>query len=165
MADADGTIPMPLLPRCGSPFVDFVLVGYSMHNILLILALIWFAFLVPPKVAVMTAVGAFLIAVSVRAITAHVSGMQVTYVASIKAVFWSIAFFVIALLLVLGGFQHFTFAALVAFNPVVVPAILLGAYVLGFHFCLPTSFGASAIVALLSTIASVAIIRGLSAIA
>ena len=64
-----------------------------------------------------------------------------------------------------GGFQHFTFAALVALNPLVVPAILLGAYILGFHLCLPTNFGGSAVVAALSTIASVAVIFGLRAVA
>ncbi len=136
-----------------------------MHNVLVILALIWFAFLAPLRVVAITAVGAFLISAAVRAITTYVSGAQVTYSSSIKAVFLSIIFFVIAVLFLVGGFQHFTFAALVALNPLVVPAVLLGAYILGFHLCLPTNFGGSAVVAALSTVASVAVIFGLRAVA
>lgn len=136
-----------------------------MHNVLVILAVIWFAFLAPPRVVAITAAGAILIAFSVRAIATHVAGAPVALSSSIKAVSLSLIFFTIALLFLVGGFQHFTFAVLVALNPAVVPAILLVAYILGFHLCLPTSFGGSAVVAVLSTLASVAIIFGLRSVA
>ena len=135
-----------------------------MHNILIILGVIWFAFLAPPRVVAITAVGCFLIAASVSAIATRVSGAPVGYLSSIKAVLLSLVFFSVAAFMFVGGLQHFTFATLVALNPFVVPVGLLGAYVLGFHLCLPTNFGASALVAALSTIASAAVIFGLKTI-
>ena len=135
-----------------------------MHIVLIILGIVWFAFLAPPKVVAITAVGCFLIAASVKTIVSTTTGMQVSYLSSIKAVFLSTFLVSIALLMPAGGFTHFTFAFVLALNPVVVPASLLGAYILGFDLCLPISFGASALVAFLSTIASVAIIYGLKVI-
>lgn len=135
-----------------------------MHIVLIILGSIWFAFIAPPHVVAITAVACFLIAASVKTVVACTTGMQVGLWSSIKAVSLSLLLVFVVLLMFAGGLQHFTIAFFLALNPVVVLISLLGAYVLGFHLCLPTTFGASALVALLSTIASVAIIYGLKAV-
>lgn len=136
-----------------------------MHILLVVGVVLWFAFIAPPHVVAFTAAGCFLIAASVRVIAAKIGGVQVGYASSLKAVFLSIFLLSLAILALAGGIQNLTFASLLGLNPMLVPAILLGAYVLGFHLCLGTTFGTSTIIALLSTIASIAIIAMLKAIA
>lgn len=135
-----------------------------MHYLLAVFCIIWFAFVAPPHVVALAAIGCFLIAASVRAIAKTVGGTEVSYAASIKAVFLAAILLSLSLLLLAGGMKNLTLVVMLTWSPITIPFILLGAYVLGFYLCLGTTFPASALVAFLSTIVSLGIIAGLKAL-
>lgn len=127
--------------------------------LLLILAAIWFAFIAPTKVAVMTLAMLFVVSLTIKALTVRVAGQQVSYSTALKAASLSIfLFFVVGFFL--GGLfsssaKGFTFLAVGSPFPLFVPVALLLAFISGFHLCLPTSFKGSAVVAFASTAISV----------
>jgi hypothetical protein len=135
-----------------------------MHYVLIVLGLIWLAFLLPPPVAAIVALAILLVAFAIKTIASWITGMDVSFGAAVRAMFLSLLFFVLTALALVGGLQHLTFAVIAGLHPAVVPACLLGAYVAGFHVALPTNLGASVVVAVLSTLASVAILFGLRSV-
>lgn len=128
---------------------------------LIILATIWFAFITPFKVVAMTFTVLFLVALTIKALTVRVSGQQVGYSTALKAVALSIFLFLLSGFFMGGLFSTkssgFTFLVASASLPILVPVILLLAFILGFHLCLPTSFKGSSIVSVAATAVSVAI--------
>jgi hypothetical protein len=129
-----------------------------MHYLLFIGALLFFAFMTPVKLAV--AVGALVLFVTVVAkVSAQVvAGVSPTLGESFRSVFYASLLVTLALL----AFLSFTGGVAVhhveGWPAVAVLAGLFVAYTLGFQLGIGTSFGASAMVALISTLLSGAIL-------
>jgi hypothetical protein len=129
-----------------------------MHYLLFIGALLFFAFMTPVKLAV--AVGALVLFVTVVAkVSAQVvAGVSPTLGESFRSVFYASLLVALALL----AFLSFTSGVAVhhvdGWPAVAVLAGLFVAYTLGFQLGIGTSFGASAMVALISTLLSGAIL-------
>lgn len=132
-----------------------------MHYAFITLALVWFVVLAPIRVIAITAIGCFLIASAVRIFTSVVANLKVSYTASIKAVLLSASLSLVTLLLIAGSLTGFSISNVLALNPLVILAALLGSYIWGYQLCLGTTFGASSLIAVLSAIASVAILFGI----
>lgn len=128
-----------------------------MQYLLLIGAILWFAFIAPLKVTLATCLFVLVILSVVRFSAQAVTGVQATFSEAAKAVSLSFVFLVIAIsawvslsfgvpkgvsiqISGLGGYAVFSSA--------------LVAYVLGFKLGLGISFGASAVIALISSVAS-----------
>ena len=138
-----------------------------MQYLLLIGAILWFAFIAPLKVTLATCLFVLVILSIVRFSAQAVTGVQATYGEAAKAVSLSFVFLVIAI---------FTWVSLSLGDPkgvsiqisglggYAVFGATLAAYILGFKVGLGISFGASAVIALISSVASTVafiLIRGL----
>lgn len=130
-----------------------------MQQLFFVLAFVAFAFAAPTKVTVLCAVLLLLITLTVVAVTQAVAGTSTTLSSAFKAVFLSLCFLAVWLLTLLsylkGGDRSFHELSLV-----VLLASLFGAFVMGFKVALPLTFRSSAIVAVLSTGISGALIWG-----
>lgn len=129
-----------------------------MHYLLFIGALLFFAFMTPVKVAV--AVGALVLSVTlvVKVSAQVVAGVSPTLGESFRAVFYASLLVALALLGAMSfsggtGIHHIE-----GWPAAAVLAGLFVAYTLGFQLGIGTSFGASAVVALVSTLLSGAIL-------
>ena len=138
-----------------------------MQYLLLIGAILWFAFIAPLTVTLATCLFVLVILSIVRFSAQAVTGVQATYGEAAKAVSLSFVFLVIAI---------FTWASLSLGVPkgisiqisglggYAVFGATLAAYILGFKVGLGISFGASAVIALISSVTSTVafiLIRGL----
>ncbi len=135
-----------------------------MHYLLLIGAFIFFAFIAPLKVTIVTCLFLLVIAAVVRFSTQAVVGFETSYGQAAKAVGLSFFFLLVAF------FTLFSFAKGTGINKFtglagnLVFAGFFSAYVLGFKLSLSLSFGQSAAVAIVSTVLSTALfvlLRGL----
>lgn len=138
-----------------------------MHYLLLIGAILWFAFIAPLKVTLATCLFVLVILSVVRFTAQAVTGVQATYGEAAKAVTLSFVLLVSAML----AWASFSFSVPKGANiqvselgSYVVFGSTLAAYILGFKFGLGVTFGASAVIALISSVASTVafiLIRGL----
>jgi len=125
----------------------------NMQYIILVISLIVFAVWAPVKVTAITLVGMFVIASVVRTVAQSVAGTTFTYGESLKAMGYSFA------LMLLATFTIFSFvlgagASISGIGGLLVLAAFFASYILGFSIGLGTNFGASAIIALISTVIS-----------
>lgn len=137
-----------------------------MHYLLLISAIIWFSFIAPLKVTLATTLFVLLTLVIVRFSAQAVTGLQASFGEAAKALSLSFLFLAIALFTLVSFYYgpkgvsiHLT-----GLGIYVVFGATLAAYVLGFKLGLGISFGASAVIALISSVASTVafmLIRGL----
>jgi hypothetical protein len=124
-----------------------------MQYIILVISLIIFAVWAPVKVTAITILGIFVIATVVRTVAQSVAGTTFTYGESLKAIGYSFA------LMLLATFTIFSFilgagTSISGIGGLLVFAAFFASYILGFSIGLDTSFGASAIIALISTVIS-----------
>lgn len=132
-----------------------------MHYALFIGTLLWFAAIAPLKITLATCLFLLLVMSIVRFSVQAVAGVQSSFGDVAKAVGLSFFFLAIAIYTLVSfstftGHRHFTWLgayAVVVAMPV-TQILIPVAYILGFKLGLGVSFGASAIIALISTIAS-----------
>ncbi|SEK01559.1 MULTISPECIES: hypothetical protein [unclassified Variovorax] len=129
-----------------------------MHYLLFIGALLFFAFMTPVKLAVAVGALVLFVTVVVKVSAQVVAGVSPTLGESFRSVFYASLLVALALL----AFLSFTGGVAVhhveGWPAVAVLAGLFVAYTLGFQLGIGTSFGASAMVALISTLLSGAIL-------
>lgn len=129
-----------------------------MHYLLFIGALLFFAFMTPVKLAVAVGALVLFVTVVVKVSAQVVAGVSPTLGESFRSVFYASLLVTLALL----AFLSFTGGVAVhhveGWPAVAVLAGLFVAYTLGFQLGIGTSFGASAMVALISTLLSGAIL-------
>ncbi len=125
-----------------------------MHYLLFVGAFLFFAFIAPLKVTLATCLLLLIVMTIIRVMTKAVAGAESSYAEAAKAVGLSFFFLVVAVLALLNfssntGITQFTglAAGLVFF-------VFFAAYVLGFKLSLGIPFGPSAVVAVVSTVAS-----------
>ena len=120
-----------------------------MHYLLFIFAFIWFAFIAPFKITVAVCVSLLIVTSVVKATTNAVAGSS-TYPEAFKSIGLAFAFMAIAL------FTLFSFNMGTGQGAplMLVLGVFLVSYILGFKVALGTSFGASAVIALVSTAVS-----------
>ena len=129
-----------------------------MHYLLFIGAILFFAFMTPLKLAVAVCALVLVVTVVVKVSAQVVAGNSPTLGESFKSVFYASLLVALALLAFMS-FSSGTGIHHVEGWPAV--AVLLGlfvAYTLGFQIGIGTSFSASAVVALISTLVSGAIL-------
>ena len=135
-----------------------------MHYLLVVLGVLVFVLMAPGKVVASTLVTAAIVSVIVRITAQSVTRSPVTYIESLKAVGLSLLFLGLALVaLVQISFQTQVYD----YDGLSGWAVFIGlfsAYVLGFKVGLGTTFGASAAIALVSTVASSASLWAVRAI-
>jgi hypothetical protein len=125
-----------------------------MHYLLFIGAFLFFAFMAPVKVTVVTCMLLLLVTSVVKVSANAVANTNTTFGEAFKAVGLSFFFGVVALFTLVSfskGTGTSTFSGLSA---MAVLCALLASYVLGFKVALGTSFASSAVIALISTIIS-----------
>lgn len=125
-----------------------------MHYLLLIGALLWFSFLVPLKVTLATTVSLALITSLIRYVAYSMSGVAVTLGDAVKAIGNSFLFLVVAVFTLLSFLKGSGVTHISGLPGIAVFSAFLAAYILGFQVSLRLSFGASAVIALVSTLAS-----------
>ena len=137
-----------------------------MHYLLLIAAMLWFAFVAPLKVTLATTLFVLLTLMLVRLAAHAVIGMQVSFGEAAKAVSLSFVFLAIVLFTLIS-FYYGPKGVNIHLSGLATYAVFgstLAAYILGYKIGLGITFGASAVIALVSSVASVAaflLIRGL----
>ncbi|MET3183746.1 UNVERIFIED_ORG: hypothetical protein ABIC43_006938 [Variovorax guangxiensis] len=129
-----------------------------MHYLLFIGAILFFAFMTPLKLAVAVCALVLVVTVVVKVSAQVVAGNSPTLGESFKSVFYASLLVALALLAFMSfssgtGVHHVD-----GWPTVAVLAGLFVAYTLGFQIGIGTSFGASAVVALISTLVSGAIL-------
>ena len=136
-----------------------------MHYLLFIGAFVFFAFMAPLKLTVAVCALVLFVTVVVKISAQVVAGASPTVSESFKAVFYASLFVALALLAFVSfssgtGIHHVDgLPALAAM------AGLFVAYTLGFQLGIGTSFGASAVIALISTLLSGAILWSVKGLA
>lgn len=124
-----------------------------MQHLILIISLIIFAVWAPVKVTIITLFGTLVIATVVKTVAQSVAGTSFSYGESLKAIGYSFA------LMLLAIFTIFSFvlgsgAIISGVGGLLIVAAFFASYVLGFSVGLGTNFGASSIIAFVSTIIS-----------
>ena len=138
-----------------------------MQYLLLIGAILWFAFIAPLKVTLATCLFVLVMLSIVRFSAQTVTGVQATFGEAAKAVGLSLVFLVIAILAWVSlsfGVPKGMSVQISGLGGYAVFGSTLAAYVLGFKLGLGISFGSSAVIALISSAASTVafmLIRGL----
>ena len=138
-----------------------------MQYLLLIGAILWFAFIAPLKVTLATCLFVLVILSVVRFSAQAVTGVQATFGEAAKAVSLSLVFLAIAIFAWASlslGVPKGTSIQITGLGGYAVFGSTLAAYVLGFKLGLGISFGSSAVIALISSAASTVafmLIRGL----
>jgi hypothetical protein len=127
-----------------------------MPQLLLVLVFVIFAFAAPLKVTLLTATLLLLITLTVAAVTNAVAGVPTTLKDAFNAVFVSLCLVALALFTLIS----YSKGAGQSLSLLMLLISLFAAFVLGFKFTLPLNLGASAIVAVLSTGISGALIWG-----
>jgi hypothetical protein len=124
-----------------------------LHYLLFVFAFLWFAFIAPLKVT-LAVVLSLLIVTSVVKATANAVLGESSYSESFKSIAFSFIFLGIALFTLLGFSKGAGVNGFSGLSGIAVLGGFLTAYILGFKVGLGASFGASAIVALVSTVVS-----------
>ena len=138
-----------------------------MQYLLHIGAILWFAFIAPLTVTLATCLFVLVILSIVRFSAQAVTGVQATYGEAAKAVSLSFVFLVIAIFTWVSlslGVPKGVSIQISGLGGYAVFGATLAAYILGFKVGLGISFGASAVIALISSVASTVafiLIRGL----
>lgn len=125
-----------------------------MHYLLLIGAVLWLLFLVPIKVTLATSLSLLLVTSIIRHLAYSMSGVAVSLGDAVKAICNSFLFLVIAIFTLLSFLKGSGVTHISGLPGFAVFGVFLAAYVLGFQTSLRLSFGTSAVIALLSTLAS-----------
>lgn len=125
-----------------------------MHYLLLIGAIVWFAFLASLKVTLAMALSLLLITSVIRYSAQAISGASVSFGDAFKAIGTSIVFLVIAIVTLLSFLAGNGVHRISGLPVLAVLGGFLSAYVLGFKFSLGISFARSAVVAFIATLAS-----------
>jgi hypothetical protein len=125
-----------------------------MHHLLIVGAFLAFAFIAPVKVALLSGALLLLVIAVVMVSTAVVADVKPTFGEAFKAVGLSLFFAAIALFTLLSFSRGTGVSSFSGLSAVAVLGALLASYVLGFKVALRTSFASSALVALISTLAS-----------
>ena len=124
-----------------------------MHYVLFTGAFLFLAFIAPLKATLLTAAVLLIVTTVVKISAQTVVSLDFSYGESFKAVALSFFFLCIALL-TLVSFSFGTGAQISGLPALMVLAGFFSAYILGFKFGLGTTFGASAVIALISTLIS-----------
>ena len=124
-----------------------------MHYPLFVVAFTFFAFLAPLKVTLITCATLLMITTVVKISAQSVVGLSFSFGEAFKAVALSFFFLVVALF-TLFSFSIGTQAQISGLPVLGVLAGFFSAYILGFKWGLGTTFGASAVIALISTLIS-----------
>jgi hypothetical protein len=138
-----------------------------MQYLLLIGAILWFAFIAPLKVTLATCLFVLVMLSIVRFSAQTVTGVQATFGEAAKAIGLSLVFLVIAILAWVSlsfGVPKGMSVQISGLGGYAVFGSTLAAYVFGFKLGLGISFGSSAVIALISSAASTVafmLIRGL----
>ena len=122
-----------------------------MGYLLLSLAFFWFAFIAPAKTVIAVCATALVMVSIVKLVSSAVVGKAASFGEAFKAIGLSAAFMAVTL---------FTYMSFSAGTGQGVPLVLaasgfLISYILGFRFGLGTSFGASTVIAFITTAISV----------
>ncbi|GAA5163691.1 hypothetical protein [Viridibacterium curvum] len=129
-----------------------------MHYFLLTFVFLWFAFVAPLRVVLLTAACCLAIAFGVRLVAHAIAGVSVGYGKAITAVLLSAFLLLLTLLLIAGGFRDMSWIKFMALNPLSILFMLVASYVVGYHLCLGTQLWASSVIALLSAVITVGVI-------
>lgn len=124
-----------------------------MFTLLIVFALLWFAFIASMKVFVATLIVAGIVTTVVKYCTRVIVGTDPSHLESLKAVALSLLFVGIAIITMMSfsiGWAKAPFSLAALSLPIVVASPLLG-YTLGFRIGLGIGFGHAAIIAVLST--------------
>lgn len=127
-----------------------------MFYLLLIGVLIWIAFLSPLKVTVAAFLGLMLVTSVIRVSARFIGGADVSFSEAVKAMVSSLVFVGIAFTVLLSFLAGSGVHQISGLPGVAVFGGFLIAYVSGFKLSLGLSFGASALVALISSAVSTA---------
>ncbi|MDP9603358.1 UNVERIFIED_ORG: hypothetical protein J2W38_003147 [Variovorax paradoxus] len=129
-----------------------------MHYLLFIGAILFFAFMTPLKLAVAVCALVLVVTVVVKVSAQVVSGSSPTLGESFKSVFYASLLVALALLAFVSFSSGTGIHHVEGWPAVAVLVGLFVAYTLGFQIGIGTSFGASAVVALISTLVAGAIL-------
>ncbi len=135
-----------------------------MFALIIALAFLWFAFIAPLKVLILTIIVGLIVSTTVRVTANMVAGIRPTHLEALQAVGLSLVFVAIAV------FTMFSFtvgapAAPLSIAMISAPVVILGpfiGYTLGFKLALRVGVVQSAIIAVASTGLTVALIFGLN---
>ena len=136
-----------------------------MHYLLFIGAFIFFAFLAPLKLTVAVCALVLFVTVVVKISAQVVAGVSPTLSESFKSVFYASLFVALALLAFVSFSSGTGIHQVDGLPALAVMAGLLVAYTLGFQLGIGTSFGASAVIALISTLLSGVILWSIKGLA
>lgn len=125
-----------------------------MHYLLLMGVIIWFAFLAPMKVTVVTSLFLLLVTSLIRYSAQAIGGAEVSFSEAVKAIGSSIFFLVIAAFTLLSFLVGSPIHKISGLPAIAVLGGFFFAYVLGFKLSLGISFASGAAVALIATIVS-----------
>lgn len=136
-----------------------------MHYLLFVGAILFFAFMTPLKLAVAVCALVLVVTVVVKVSAQVVSGSSPTLGESFKSVFYASLLVALALLAFVSFSSGTGIHHVEGWPAVAVLVGLFVAYTLGFQIGIGTSFGASAVVALISTLVSGAILWSVKSLA
>jgi len=131
-----------------------------MHLTLLVLAFLWFAFIAPLKVTLAVVASIVLVTAVVHLVAKSVVGGTSLYDA-FKSVGLSLAFLLLGIVCFLSFVKGTGLSSFNEFGVLAVLAFFFASYALGFRFGLRATFGASTLVAAISSITSAALLFGL----
>lgn len=126
-----------------------------MHYLLIFGAFLLFLFMAPVKTSMVACAALLVIATVVRTLTRAVTGTEATYGEAFKAVGLAFVFLFIAQFTLMSFSRGTGITSFDGFPGVTVSGALFAAYVAGFSVALDTTFGASILIATISTVASV----------
>jgi hypothetical protein len=124
-----------------------------MQYIILVFSLIIFAIWAPVKVTIITIFGTFVIAATVKTVAQSVAGTSFSYGESLRAIGYSFALMLLAIFTIFS-FLLGSSANISGIGGLMVFVAFFASYVLGFSIGLGTNFGASSIIAFVSTVIS-----------
>jgi len=136
-----------------------------MHYLLFIGAFIFFAFMAPLKLTIAVCALVLFVTVVVKISTQVVAGVSPTLGESFKSVFYASLFVALVLLAYMSFFAGTGIHHVDGTPALLAMAGLFVAYTLGFQIGIGTSFGASAVVALISTLLSGSILWSVKGLA
>jgi len=136
-----------------------------MHYLLFIGAFVFFAFMAPLKLTVAVCALVLFVTVVVKISAQVVAGASPTLSESFKSVFYASLFVALALLAFVSLSSGTRIHHVDGLPALAVMAGLFVAYTLGFQLGIGTSFGASAVIALISTLLSGAILWSVKSLA
>ena len=136
-----------------------------MHYLLFIAAFVFFAFMAPLKLTIAVCALVLFVTVVVKISAQVVSGASPTLGESFKSVFYASLFVALALLAYVSFSSGTGIHRIEGAPAFAAMAGLFVAYTLGFQIGIGTSFGASAVIAFISTLLSGAILWSVKGLA